>query len=108
MTMNTSKTKFCIIYQWKLRPGKEREFMQAWERLTQEIREIGGGRGSRLHRSADGTWVAYAQWPSERAWKESDISSPSGIAARETMMAAVEKLYTPMLLYPELDYLDQE
>jgi heme-degrading monooxygenase HmoA len=103
--MNTSEAKFCIVYRWKLFPGKESDFTQAWERLTQEIRDHGGGLGSRLHRSTDGTWVAYAQWPSEQAWKEMDVSSEEGVAAREAMMAAVEHLYTPMLLYTESDYL---
>ena len=67
---------FCVLYRWRLVPGREDEFRVAWERLTKSIREERGGLGSRLHRGHDGVWWAYAQWPSEAMWRAA-MSAPS-------------------------------
>jgi len=56
-----------IYFRWKVAPGREPDFEQAWLELTELIRDERGGLGSRLHRCADGHYFAYAQWPSERA-----------------------------------------
>jgi heme-degrading monooxygenase HmoA len=60
------------IYQWRVKPGRESEFVQAWSRLTTIIYERQGSLGSRLHRTEDGHFLAYAQWPNLDAYHASD------------------------------------
>ncbi len=60
---------FIAVYWWRVHPGKEEQFRQAWRRGTEHIGRIYGGLGSRLHREADGRFVAYAQWPDEPTWR---------------------------------------
>jgi len=50
-------------------PGKEEQFIRAWTRGTELIREIYGSYGSRLHRDADGRFVGYAEWPDRATWQ---------------------------------------
>jgi len=60
---------FIAVYWWRVHPGKEDQFRRAWRRGTEHIGRIYGGLGSRLHREADGRFVAYAQWPDEQTWQ---------------------------------------
>ena len=60
---------FVAVYWWRVHPGKEDQFRSAWRRGTEHIGRIYGGLGSRLHREADGRFVAYAQWPDEPTWR---------------------------------------
>jgi len=50
-----------IYFRWKVAPGREPDFEQAWRELTELVRDERGGLGSRLHRCADGHYFAYAQ-----------------------------------------------
>ena len=49
---------FVAVYWWRVHPGKEAQFRGAWRRGTEHIGRIYGGLGSRLHREADGRFVA--------------------------------------------------
>lgn len=60
---------FVAVYRWRVHPGKEEQFRQAWRRGTELITRIYGSYGSRLHRDADGRFVAYAEWPDEQTWR---------------------------------------
>lgn len=60
---------FVVVYWWRVKPGKEAQFRDAWRRGTREIARIYGGWGSRLHREADGRFVAMAEWPDRAAWE---------------------------------------
>ena len=59
---------FAVLYRWRLTPGMEATFREGWERVTVQLKQHRGALGSRLHLAEDGTWVAYAQWPSREAW----------------------------------------
>ena len=96
---------FIALYRWKLKPGKEDQFREAWSQVTQSIREKCGSLGSRLHSSEDGTWVAYAQWPSKKAWEADCALDEKGNAARTRMRDAVEERFPQMLLTVTDDYL---
>jgi heme-degrading monooxygenase HmoA len=61
---------FVVVYRFRVREGSEELFQQAWEKRTHEIAERNGGLGSRLHRTEDGAFIAYAQWPSREVWQE--------------------------------------
>jgi glutathione S-transferase len=60
---------FVAVYWWRVKPGKERQFRDAWCRGTRAIARIYGGLGSRLHRERDGRFVAIAEWPDYGTWK---------------------------------------
>lgn len=60
---------FVAVYWWRVKPGKEDQFREAWRRGTREIARIHGGLGSRLHREVDGRFVAIAEWPDRATWQ---------------------------------------
>jgi heme-degrading monooxygenase HmoA len=60
---------FVAVYCWRVKPGKEDQFREAWRRGTREIARIYGGLGSRLHRERDGRFVGVAEWPDHATWK---------------------------------------
>ena len=62
---------FAVLYRFSVRPGELSEFTAAWEELTRLIREYEGSLGSRLHRSSDNEYIAYAQWPERAVWEGS-------------------------------------
>ena len=75
---------FVAFYRWQVKPGREDEFCEAWARVTRATYRLHGSLGSRLHRSEDGSWIAYAQWPSradwERAWNSGKPADPAALA----------------------------
>lgn len=73
---------FTLIYRWRVHPGREQHFVDAWVRMTEIIRVREGSLGSRLHLTQDGLYVAYAQWPSQEAWEASDEVEPTAEAIR--------------------------
>ena len=101
MTVN-----FCVIYRWKLVPGKEEQFRQGWEAMTVELRENAGALGSRLHRSDEGTWVAYAQWPSREAWEKAAVETAAADKGMQQMVEAIAQRSDPEFLDPVADLLD--
>src|SRR5262245_44810797 len=60
---------FVAVYWWRIKPGKEEQFRQAWRRRTELISAKYGSVGSRLHRDRDGRFVGYAQWPDYETWQ---------------------------------------
>ena len=89
---------FIALYRWSLREGREDSFREGWRRLTEEIYSRRGGRGSRLHRAEDGTWVAYAQWPDRRTWEASrGVAAVDGEALR-LMRERIEVSHPPVLM----------
>lgn len=96
---------FAVIYRWRVAPGKERQFQVAWEFVTREFLANAGSLGSRLHRSSDGTLVAYAQWPDRLSWERAAVSSEEGRAALDSLLAAVQEQFEPLLLEHVADYL---
>jgi len=68
--------RFTVLYRWRLHPGQEESFRQGWAGLTHHIARNLGGLGSRLHRLGDGTYAAYAQWPSRELWQAAQDHTP--------------------------------
>lgn len=100
-------TRFCVLYRFKVRPAMEADFIDGWRRLTAAIRDLRGGLGSRLHRSEDGWWVAYAQWPDRATWQRAQAAeAPADADAAARMSAAIEERLPPLLLTPEIDLLE--
>lgn len=82
---------FAVIYRWQVVPGLEAQFEEGWRRGTERIAAEFGGWGSRLHRTAEHTFVAYAQWPDEATWKRAMESrmAHSDDEAREKYRTAI-------------------
>ncbi len=68
----------------------EEDFRRAWSEMTKLILKECGSLGSRLHRSEDGSWIAYAQWPSREQWENANVQAKEAAALRQTMQACTE------------------
>lgn len=101
--------QFAVLYQWSVKPGEVRNFVAAWTELTERIRARFGSGGSRLHRSMQGTWIAYAQWPSQAAFEAmSELLSQEGPldpALRDRFLATIDDTWAPVLLSVHKDLL---
>ncbi|MGY1459843.1 antibiotic biosynthesis monooxygenase family protein [Luteimonas sp. A534] len=58
---------FVVLYRWRLHPGSEDSFVEAWSRVSDLLRLERGSLGSRLHQGSDGLWYSYAMWPTAKA-----------------------------------------
>lgn len=97
------RARAAVLYRWRLRPGTEATFREAWRTLTDAIRVQRGGLGSRLHRGEDGTWWAYAQWPSRERWDEAQALPAVDEAASQALRACVAETFPPVHLNVEDD-----
>jgi len=60
------------VYRWRVEPGKEHQFTQAWVEGTRAIRaQVKGAGGSLLLRQRDDptTFMAVAKWQSFEDWQ---------------------------------------
>jgi quinol monooxygenase YgiN len=89
---------FVALYRWKLKEGREEKFREGWRRHTAEIYRECGSLGSRLHRAADGTWVAYAQWPDRRAWEAARQVAVADTEAPAMMKESIEVSHPEILM----------
>lgn len=103
--MPHSQPAFCAIYRWRLHPGSEDSFVQAWSRVTQLLRAERGSLGSRLHRGPDNIWYSYTQWPSVEA-KAEGLAQPSvDPEAWQQMRNAIAESLPELILEPISDHL---
>jgi heme-degrading monooxygenase HmoA len=94
---------FVALYRWRLKPSEDENFRRGWQRVTELARERCGSLGSALFRSADGTWVAIARWPSRSA---RDACFAKGVLDEEAarlMREAVEERLPDLELESVLD-----
>ena len=94
---------FLVLYRWRLRPGTEHSFVEAWTTATKRLLGL-GSKGSRLHRGADGIWYSYAQWPSQESRKAA-FSASTDRANRERMRAAIAEEFPEVILELVADHL---
>ncbi len=64
---------FCVIYELKIKPGKEQMFRESWHHVSTAIIDSCESLGARLHKSDTGSWIAYAQWPDEHTWQKGHL-----------------------------------
>ena len=84
---------FAILYAFHVKPGQEAPFEDAWETLTRLFLEHAGSLGSRLHKPADQTYIAYAQWPDRQSWERSAERLPKEAeAVREALQEACRQI----------------
>jgi heme-degrading monooxygenase HmoA len=96
---------FAVLYRWKLYPGREASFVEAWSRISELLRNERGSLGSRLHRGADGIWYSYAQWPSAAARERAFAGRPVDAQAADEMRGAIAETFPEILLEPVADFL---
>lgn len=63
---------FCLIYKFPVIAGKEADFRDEWRTVTEILYEQHGSLGARLHQTADGTFIAYAQWQDRDRWHQGE------------------------------------
>lgn len=86
---------FAAIYSFKVHPGKDAQFIKAWEELTRLIYQFENSLGSRLHKKSEGLYIAYAQWPDKDTWSNSGAKLPeSANEFRIKMKAACSAIET--------------
>lgn len=95
---------FVVLYRWRLHPGLEASFVDAWSRITELLLTDGGSLGSRLHRGSDGIWYAYAQWPSDEA-RQRAFARLHDAALSAQMRAAIADTLPGVVLESVSDYL---
>lgn len=69
-SQRTGEHLFCVIYEIKVKAGKEQEFRAAWHKVTLDVINECGSFGARLHKGDNGTFIAYAQWPDRASWEQ--------------------------------------
>ena len=84
---------FAVMYRWKLHAGSEDNFRRAWSEMTESIAAAYGTHGSRLHRSDDGEFIAYAQWPSRARWEQAQQAPSVNATAAEAMRACISERF---------------
>jgi heme-degrading monooxygenase HmoA len=106
MSSNSSLAKcFIVLYRWRLHPGSEASFIEAWSRVSDALRSERGSLGSRLHRGGDGLWYSYAQWPSVTARDEAFALGPVDSAAGQSMKDAIAERLPEIVLECAADFL---
>ena len=101
----SDETGLAVVYTFEVHPGSEEQFVAAWSRLTELIRDHRGGLGSRLHRDAQGRFVAYAEWPSREVFEADTPLPPEADEVIATMRATLAVRHEPLLLEPVRDLL---
>lgn len=95
---------FTILYRWRIKPEKERQFIESWSEVTAYYRENFDSLGSRLHRGEDGIFYSYAQWHSPEQRDKAFAEVPK-LPAREKMSEAVEESLPEIQMEIIADYL---
>ncbi|WP_266180379.1 antibiotic biosynthesis monooxygenase family protein [Dyella humicola] len=105
LVMDNVGPAFCAIYRWRLHPGSEESFVQAWSRVTKLLLTERGSLGSRLHRGPDDVRYSYTQWPSAAA-KAEGLARPSvDPEAWQQLRAAIAESLPELILEPVSDFL---
>ncbi|MFZ6812868.1 antibiotic biosynthesis monooxygenase family protein [Undibacterium sp. Rencai35W] len=96
---------FMVLYRWRLHPGSEAGFIEAWTRISELYLTQRGSLGSRLHKGDDGIWYSYAQWPSAAARDAAFASASLDAMAAAQMRVAIAESLPEVILAPVSDLL---
>lgn len=94
-----------VLYRWRLHPGMEASFVEAWSRVSERLRAERGSLGSRLHRADDGLWYSYAQWPSATTRSDSFALGSIDDEAGRQMSRAIAERFPEIILEPVADFM---
>ena len=96
---------FVVLYRWRLHPGSEESFVDAWSRVSELLRSERDSLGSRLHRGSDGIWYSYAQWPSSEARDDAFSLGSVDQQAGEQMAQAIAERLPEIVLEAVADFM---
>jgi heme-degrading monooxygenase HmoA len=101
--------KVRAVYRWRVKPGRDDEFVSTWAQVTRWIRSnVKGARGSLLMRSRDNPdeYVALARWDSLEEWQAAREAAAAASAGPDPQAANAEFLSAEPLEVIEdlLDY----
>lgn len=85
-----------VIYQFKVKAGREKEFQDYWADVTAEFRDEHGGLGSCLHLTEEGIYLAYARWADKKTF-EADKEFKN-LTALNGMKDCVEERLEPIVM----------
>jgi len=93
-----------VLYKFKLKNGKEKEYLQNWRKLASYFVKSRGAVGSCLHKAENGLWIAYSRWPDQKTRKASWTNDKKTLAA---MPADIQQVIQSMKScikrkYPEI------
>ena len=100
----TQSPGLIVLYRWRLVPGREAEFADAWRSATEALLAY-GSLGSRLHRGDDGLWYGYAQWPDEDTRERAFAHAGCDASLYERMRACTLERLPEIRLAPVADLL---
>jgi heme-degrading monooxygenase HmoA len=96
---------FAVLYRWRLHPGSEQTFIEAWSRVSDLLLHKHGSLGSRLHKGPDRVWYSYAQWPSAAAREQAFAAAFEDPEAMAKMRTAIAETLPEIVLEPVADFL---
>ena len=96
---------FAVLYRWRLHPGAEASFVEAWSRVSELYLSERGSLGSRLHRGPEGIWYSYAQWPSAEARQRAFSMEPLDAEAERQMQEAIAEHLPSIVLESVADFM---
>ena len=97
---------FVVLYQWRVDPNLERQFVENWSARTAYLRKKYDSLGSRLHRGSDGIYYGYAQWKSAEQRRQAFESESDKVSESvEKMREAIKESFPEIELEIVSDYL---
>lgn len=93
------------IYKWKIKENMESLFVESWSKHTIAIRDECGSFGSRLHKSDDGLYYAYAQWSDAETRTNCRVRDPEALKFRALQKECIEISYPDIELDILADFL---
>lgn len=70
------KDKFTVMFSFRVKEGREADFIDSWSEMTELVYENEKSYGSRLHKAYDNFYIAYAQWQDRKSWENSGTKLP--------------------------------
>lgn len=67
---------YTVLYSFEVKPNHFDDFVKGWKGLTELIYKYEGSLGSRLHKSDERNYIAYAQWPSKSIFENAGKKLP--------------------------------
>lgn len=65
---------FAVIYRSHIKLGLEDKYQKLWHEVASYFMQHRGAIGSCLHKTEDGTWIAYSRWP-DKATRDASWSN---------------------------------
>ena len=102
---------FRYVFEIKVRPGEDEEFIKHWREGSKPIQEYPGARGTRLYkkRGEDHTYIAIAEWESLEARKAAmkEIKEGKTERAKRVKVWGDNEDFGEVTILGELDEIDR-